>query len=144
LKNQRNLEAKSCKLSRFLLAFTLVGGAAAWAAASDQTHAASADAQHVEADNSKVNQRDRAFDAVTPDQQSNNTSDLEVTKNIRQAVVAEKSLSTYFHNIKIITQNGEVTLKGPVRTEAEKMQAEKLARATNGVSRVNNLLSVQR
>jgi hyperosmotically inducible protein len=69
-----------------------------------------------EPDNSKTNKQAGA----TADQQRNNLSDRDLTKNIRKAIVADKSLSTYAHNVKVISQNGSVTLKGPVRSEDEK------------------------
>src|SRR5579862_4425932 len=73
--------------------------------------------QTTPADNTKTNQRDRHNSEPTADQQSNNRSDTDITKQVRHAIVADKSLSTYAHNVKIITQNGSVTLKGPVRSE---------------------------
>src|SRR5580704_12645827 len=68
-------------------------------------------------DNTKVNQQDRAQGAATADQQNNNRGDRDLTQQIRKSVIADKSLSTYAHNVKIITQNGTVTLKGPVRSD---------------------------
>jgi hyperosmotically inducible protein len=79
-------------------------------------------------DNTKVNERDQNPAQPTADQQTNNRSDRGITQQIRQALMKDKSLSTYAHNIKIITQNGAVTLKGPVRTEEEKRIIE--AKAT--------------
>ena len=67
-------------------------------------------------DNTRVN-KDRT---TTADQQKNNVSDRELTQKIRKAVMADKSLSTYAHNVKIVSQNGSVTLKGPVHSEEEK------------------------
>ena len=67
-------------------------------------------------DNSAVNQTE----SKTADQQSDATSDRMLTKKIRQALIADKSLSTYGHNVKIITKDGSVTLKGPVHSEEEK------------------------
>jgi hyperosmotically inducible periplasmic protein len=64
-------------------------------------------------DNSKVNARDRQPSQVTADQQKNNRSDLEITRKIGRALTADTALSTYAHNIKVITQGGKVTLKGP-------------------------------
>ena len=58
--------------------------------------------------------------AKTADQQPENTSDRDITKKIRRSIVADKSLSTYGHNIKIITQSGAVTLKGPVHSDEER------------------------
>ncbi len=71
-------------------------------------------------DNTKMNSGDAAKGAVTADQQKMNASDRLLTQKIRKAVVADKALSVYAHNVKIISQNGVVTLKGPVRSDAEK------------------------
>lgn len=61
-----------------------------------------------------------AFQAPTADQSKNNGADRNLTLQIRRDVVRDKSLSTYGHNIKIIVENGTVTLKGPVHSDAEK------------------------
>jgi osmotically-inducible protein OsmY len=79
----------------------------------------------------------------TADQQPNNASDLDTTKQIRQAIVADKSLSTYAHNVKIITMNGVVTLKGPVRSAEEKQSVAEKATAIAGADKVKNQLSVE-
>jgi osmotically-inducible protein OsmY len=71
-------------------------------------------------DNTKVNQRDRNADQPTADQKKNDRSDRMLTKNIRKSIMADKSLSIYAHNVKIISQNGTVTLKGPVKSDEEK------------------------
>jgi len=76
------------------------------------------------ADNTKVNTRDRAKGAVTADQQKDNASDLALVKKIRQSLVSDKSLSMYAHNVKVVAQGGQVTLKGPVRSEDEKKLVE--------------------
>jgi osmotically-inducible protein OsmY len=89
-------------------------------------------------DNTKVN-KDRG---MTADQQKENKSDREITRQIRKALVADKSLSSYAHNVKIITTNGTVTLRGPVRTEDEKSSIESKAKAVAGVSDVKNELTV--
>ncbi len=57
---------------------------------------------------------------TTSDQQKENTADRMTTKKVRQALIADKSLSTYAHNVKIVTQNGVVTLKGPVGSRGRK------------------------
>src|SRR5664279_6557409 len=80
------------------------------------------------ADNSKVNQQDRQQSSPTADQQKNNTSDLNLTREIRRSLTSDKSLSTYAHNVKIIAQSGKVTLKGPVRSDEEREAI--LAKAT--------------
>src|SRR5277367_6726096 len=71
-------------------------------------------------DNTTVNKRDRDPGQATADQQKENPSDRALTKRIRQSIVADKSLSSYAHNLKIISQNGTVTLKGPVKSGHEK------------------------
>ncbi len=71
-------------------------------------------------DNTIVNQRDRDAGQATADQQKENRGDREMTKHIRHSIMADKTLSSYAHNVKIISQNGTVTLKGPVKSEEEK------------------------
>jgi osmotically-inducible protein OsmY len=80
----------------------------------------------------------------TADQQSEATSDRMLTKKIRQSLIADKSLSTYGHNVKIITKDGMVTLKGPVRSEDEKSAiASKAAEVAGGPDKVTNQLTVK-
>jgi osmotically-inducible protein OsmY len=97
-----------------------------------------------EPDNTKVNKRDRDRSEPTADQQKGNASDRDMTKKIRQSIVADKSLSTYAHNVKVISQNGVVTLKGPVRPEEEKKAIESKAMEVVGSGgRINNEMSVK-
>jgi|SRR5579863_210422 len=93
-------------------------------------------------DNSKTNQGDANKGAATADQQKMNPADRDITKQIRSAIYQDKSLSTYAHNIKVITQDGKVTLKGPVRTEDEKAGIEAKAAAVVGAENVTNRLRV--
>jgi hyperosmotically inducible periplasmic protein len=93
-------------------------------------------------DNSKTNQGDASKGAVTAEQQKMNPADRNTTKQIRSAIFKDKSLSTYAHNIKIITQDGKVTLKGPVRTEDEKAGIAAKATAVVGAENVTNQLEV--
>ena len=102
----------------------------------------SAGAQQPPADNTKVNKRDRAKGAITADQQKENANDREITQKIRRALMDEKSLSTYAHNVKIVTQAGEVTLKGPVRTAGEKQIVEAKAAEVAGAGHVTNQISI--
>ncbi len=95
------------------------------------------------ADNSKMNQQDQSNNQPTADQQKNNRSDQEITRQIRQSIVADKSLSTYAHNVKIITQDGQVTLKGPVRSEDEKQAVASKATAVAGANKVTDDLSIK-
>ena len=94
------------------------------------------------ADNTKVNKRDRAEGTVTADQQKENASDREIAQKIRRALMADKTLSTYAHNVKIVAQNGQVTLKGPVRTDDEKKSVEAKATEVAGAGRVNNEITI--
>ena len=99
-------------------------------------------ASQVPADNTKVNQRDRNQNEPTADQQKENTNDRQLTAQIRRAIVKDKSLSTTAHNVKIISQNGAVTLKGPVKSDAEKQAIEAKAAQIAGQDKVNNELQV--
>jgi hyperosmotically inducible periplasmic protein len=90
-----------------------------------------------------VNERDRNKNEPTADQQKENRSDRDITQQIRQAIVKDKSLSTYAHNVKIITQNGQVTLKGPVRSEDEKKTVEAKATEVAGENKVTSELDIK-
>jgi osmotically-inducible protein OsmY len=94
------------------------------------------------ADNSGKNVRDRQDSSRTPGDQSNNKSDLAITQAIRKAVVADKALSTNAHNVKIITANGVVTLRGPVSSPEEKETIAAKARRVAGVKSVDNKLEI--
>jgi osmotically-inducible protein OsmY len=89
-----------------------------------------------------MNQRDRAPQEPTADQQKENPSDRDLAKQIRQSFVHDKSLSTYAHNVKVIAEGGKVTLKGPVRSEDEKNALGAKAAQIAGASNVVNQLDV--
>ena len=94
-------------------------------------------------DNTAKNQRDRNQSEATADQQKENKSDIELARQIRQALVNDKSLSTYAHNIKVIAQNGEVTLKGPVKSAEEKQAIEaKAAEVAGGADHIKSEIEV--
>ena len=96
-------------------------------------------------DNTKVNKRDRSAGAVTADQQKVNATDQELTRNIRRSIMADKSLSTYAHNIKIISLSGAVTLKGPVKSDDEKKAVvAKAVAVTGSAEKVTDEISVKR
>jgi hyperosmotically inducible periplasmic protein len=95
-------------------------------------------------DNTKVNERDTNSAAPTPGDQGNNASDLKITQQIRQAVMADGSLSFTAKNVKIITQNGKVTLRGPVNSEDERNRIEAAARKVAGAAQVDNQLEVKK
>ena len=94
-------------------------------------------------DNTKTNKRDRSKAEPTADQGKNNTSDRELMQKIRKSIMDDKSLSSYAHNVKIIAQDGKVTLKGPVRSDAEKQTVEQKAVEAAGSGNVVNELSVK-
>ena len=96
-----------------------------------------------QSDNTKVNKRDRASGAVTADQQKENTNDRQLSANIRKALMDDKQLSTYAHNVKIIVRNGMVTLKGPVRSEEEKKTVEAKATEIAGAGKVTSMISIK-
>jgi hyperosmotically inducible periplasmic protein len=94
-------------------------------------------------DNTEVNKRDQSPGAATADQQKMNSADLELTAKIRRSIMADKTLSTYAHNVKIISQDGTVTLKGPVRSDDEvKSVVAKAVAVTGSADKVVNQLSV--
>jgi hyperosmotically inducible protein len=90
-------------------------------------------------DNTKMN-KDQS--APTSDQQKMNPADRTLTQQIRKSIHDDKSLSTYAHNIKIISQNGKVTLRGPVHTDDEKSSIEAKAVAVAGQGNVTNDITV--
>jgi hyperosmotically inducible protein len=94
-------------------------------------------------DNTAVNRADRSAAATTPMDQSNDKADLQVTADIRKAVVADDNLSTLAHNVKIITQDRTVTLRGPVNSMEEKRRIEGLARQYAGSAAVKSELTVK-
>jgi len=94
------------------------------------------------ADDTGRNVRDRDGKTLTPQKQSNDKSDVEVTRRVRQAIVKDGTLSTDAHNVKIITQNGIVTLRGPVDTAEERAAIAAKARRVAGVKKVDDQLEV--
>lgn len=103
----------------------------------------SAIAQDKPVDNSAINQRDRSGETETSGDQSNSSDDVEATAAIRRAVVKDHSLSTMAKNIKIITSNRMVTLRGPVKSAEEKTRIEKLAREAAPQVQLDNQLEVK-
>jgi hyperosmotically inducible periplasmic protein len=93
-------------------------------------------------DNAKSNKVIGVNSTSTADSQTDNATDLDLTRRIRQSLMADKSLSTYAHNIKIVTVNGSVTLNGVVRSEDEKGAVEMKAANIAGKSKVTSDLKV--
>lgn len=79
----------------------------------------------------------------TADQQLNNKSDLQITQQLRKAIIADHSLSMYGHNIKIITRHGAVTLKGPVHSAQEKQAIMADAEGVVGAGKVTDKITVK-
>jgi hyperosmotically inducible periplasmic protein len=94
-------------------------------------------------DNTKTNERDRSGETNTSGDQSNSSADLKVTQAIRQALMKDSELSTTAKNIKIITANGQVTLRGPVKTAQEKAKVDQIARSAAGGAQVDDQLDVK-
>ena len=105
-----------------------------------EDHAAAV-AEPADRTNTGVNVRDRDSTAKTPLDQNENKADIAITADIRQQVVDTK-MSVKAQNVKIITQDGKVTLRGPVDTAAEKTRIEEIARTVAGVNNVDNQLEV--
>jgi len=95
------------------------------------------------ADNTSKNQRDRSGETTTSGDQSNSPEDVKLTATIRRAVVEDHSLSATAKNVKIITANGTVTLRGPVQNEAEKAKIAELAQSAAGNAKIDNQLEVK-
>jgi hyperosmotically inducible periplasmic protein len=105
--------------------------------------ALSALAQDPAADNTSKNQRDRSGETRTSGDQSNSHEDVQITATIRRAVVKDHSLSATAKNVKIITADGAVTLRGPVKNEAEKAKIAELAQSAAGNAKIDNQLEVK-
>lgn len=95
-----------------------------------------------DANNTKINDRDR-HGAVTPTDQGGG-NDRDITAAIRRSVVADGALSFTAKNVKIIVTGGKVTLRGPVKSDAERSSIESKAKSTSGVSEVDNQLEVKK
>ncbi len=135
--NLRNW-GRSLGVSTALSTAALFGSAASFAASGTPAP----DAVNPQGDNSKMNAPVNGATQPTADQQPNATSDVEITRKIRRALTSDKSLSTYAQNVKIITQNGQVVLKGPVRSAKEKSTVESTATTVAGATKVNSELEV--
>ncbi len=94
-------------------------------------------------DNSRVNRVNNGEVGLTAEQQGSSRSDVELTRKIRKAVTDDKALSVYAHNVKIITRDGKVVLKGPVRSEGEREIVEAHAAKIAGAPQVTSSLEVE-
>lgn len=122
-------------MKKIILAFTSIAAMSLAAVAADEKKS--------DADNTGKNERDRSSETVTPGDQSNTPEDLKITQAIRQAIVKDESLTMTAKNVKIITADGRVTLRGPVNSAEEKMKIEQLAKTTAGEGKVDSQLEVK-
>ncbi len=100
------------------------------------------DASKAAADDTGRNARDREGQTLTPQDQKNTKDDVELTATIRKAITDDKEMSFNARNVKVITNEGVVTLRGPVADEGEKSAIERKAKSVAGVARVDNQLEV--
>ena len=101
------------------------------------------EAMPAEADNTGRNVRDRDTNAITPLDQSNSANDIELTQKIRSGITSDGAMSVQARNVKVISRDGFVTLRGPVETQQEKASIEALAKNA-GATRVDNQLEIDR
>jgi osmotically-inducible protein OsmY len=131
---------KIATLAVFVATSALALCASAAVAQSANTSEPAASGSRAAPDNTKSNREDPSNRNHTADDQKSNESDLKITQQIRRSVMADKGLSTYAHNIKIVSLNGIVTLNGVVHGEAEKAQiAQKAAEVVGGTHVVNEI-----
>jgi hyperosmotically inducible periplasmic protein len=121
----------------FLIAAILIAGCSR-----DRDARQATNTPAVAQDNTGRNVRDRGGETKTPGDQSESEADRTITQNIRKALTADDSLSTNAKNVKIITNDGTVTLRGPVKSEKEKADIEAKAKQVAGVKNVDNQLEV--
>jgi hyperosmotically inducible protein len=95
-------------------------------------------------DNTGINERDRNTTTPTADRQSQSAADLELTRRIRQAITSDDTISANGKNVKIVTRDGAVTLRGPVKDEAERKLIADKAQEIAGTGKVENYLEVTR
>ena len=130
------------RMDGYLCAGSLVAALvlAGWVEAADRATTPTEAAQP--ADNSGRNTRDSGGTTLTPQGQGSSASDVDLTRRIRQAIVKDGALSTNAHNVKIMTVNGVVTLRGPVANAAEKASVAAKAQDVTGVKQVDNQLEI--
>ena len=101
------------------------------------------DNEKTKPDNAATNERDRSGETKTSGDQSNSSADLKITQAIRQALMKDRELSTTAKNIKVITANGQVTLRGPVKSAQEKAKIDQIAKSAAGGAQIDDQLDVK-
>jgi hyperosmotically inducible periplasmic protein len=99
--------------------------------------------QKVDANNTATNERDRSGETKTSGDQSNTSGDLRITQAIRRGLMKDNNLSSDAKNIKVITANGQVTLRGPVNDAQEKTKVEQIAKSAAGGVQIVDQLDVK-
>lgn len=135
--NEVNRMKKQMTLAACLILTPYLAIAATEPAANEKPMAHDGDAS-----NTGINKRDRDDQTLTPMDQMNNPSDLKITQEIRQALM-KGEFSMDAKNIKVITRNGTVTLRGPVKTAAEAEKINGLVKAMPGIKNIDNQLQVK-
>lgn len=107
------------------------------------TMTATAADEKTNADNTAINKRDRSGETNTSGDQSNSSADLKVTQDIRRALMKDGELSMTAKNIKIVTADGQVTLRGPVKTAQEKTKIDQIAKSAAGGAQIVDQLDVK-
>jgi len=102
-----------------------------------------ADNEKAKPDNTATNDRDRSGETQTSGDQSNSSADLKITQAIRRAVMKDRELSTAAKNIKVVTANGQVTLRGPVKSAQEKAKVDQIARSAASGAQIDDQLEVK-
>jgi len=102
-----------------------------------------ADNEKAKPDSTSTNERDRSGETKTSGDQSNSSADLKITQAIRRALMKDRELSTTAKNIKVITANGQVTLRGPVKTAQEKARVDQIAKSAAGGAQIDDQLDVK-
>ncbi len=136
------------RLMLLLAIVVMTGNGVVWGADSETSPAAESsvpEANTSDVENTERNVRDKSDATLTPENQvEGDDGDRKITAEIRRAVVGDDSLSLNAQNVKIITLNRVVTLRGPVESEAEKTTIGELARQAAGVTQVQNQLEIER
>ena len=101
------------------------------------------DNEKTKPDNTATNERDRSGETKTSGDQSNSSADLKITQAIRQALMRDRELSMTAKNIKVITANSQVTLRGPVRSAQEKAKVDQIAKSAAGGAQIDDQLDVK-
>lgn len=120
----------------------VIGGCTENRTQQEANERARTDSPETDPKNTAVNERDRTGAYPTPDDQTANERDMTLTQALRQAIMEDNTMSTDAQNIKIITMDGKMTLRGPVKSEAEKAAIASKAQLIAGTTPVENQLEV--